>query len=94
MTAFGNRNFGSNKVAITWTMYARSDSQAVMKHEVITVQIVADSNSVETKKVQRFEETIKSYHNFVDSFGRSGRLKDAENYYLSSLKELEKLKKQ
>ena len=50
MTAFGNRNFGSNKVAITWTMYARSDSQAVMKHEVITVQIVADSNSVETKK--------------------------------------------
>ena len=25
-------------------------------------------NSVDVKKVERFEETIKSYHNFVDSF--------------------------
>jgi hypothetical protein len=30
----------------------------------------------------------------VDSFKESNNLKDAENYYLSSLKELEKLKSQ
>ena len=35
-------------------------------------------NSVITKKVERFEETIKSYHNFVDSLETatiSGKLK-------------------
>ena len=49
-------------------------------------------NSVDVKKVERFEETIKSYHNFVDSFKNSNYYREAENYYLSSLKELEKLK--
>ena len=49
-------------------------------------------NSIDVKKVERFEETIKSYHNFVDSFKNSSYYREAENYYLSSLKELEKLK--
>ena len=49
-------------------------------------------NSIDVKKVERFEETIKSYHNFVDSFKNSNYYREAENYYLSSLKELEKLK--
>ena len=48
--------------------------------------------SIDVKKVERFEETIKSYHNFVDSFKNSSYYREAENYYLSSLKELEKLK--
>jgi len=49
-------------------------------------------NSVDTKKTERFEDTIESYHTFVDSFKESKELKTAESYYLSSLKELEKLK--
>lgn len=49
-------------------------------------------NSVDVKKVERFEETIKSYHNFVDSFRNSNYFREAENFYSSSLKELEKLK--
>ncbi|MBM78625.1 MAG: outer membrane protein assembly factor BamD [Crocinitomicaceae bacterium] len=49
-------------------------------------------NSVETKKVERFEETIKSYHNFVDYFSESSNLKTAETYFNTSVKEIEKLK--
>ena len=49
-------------------------------------------NSVETKKVERFEETIKSYHNFVDYFSKSSNLKTAETYFSTSVKEIEKLK--
>lgn len=49
-------------------------------------------NSVEAKKVKRFEETIKSYHNFVDYFSESSNLKTAETYFNTSVKELEKLK--
>ncbi len=49
-------------------------------------------NSIETKKSERFKETIKSYHTFVDSFGSSKKLKQAESYYSTSIKELEKIK--
>lgn len=49
-------------------------------------------NSIESKKMERFEETIKSYHTFVDAFGSSKWLKQAENYYNSSVKELTKNK--
>ncbi len=48
-------------------------------------------NSIESKKAERYTATIKSYHTFVDLFGSSSKLKSAENYYLSSKKELEKL---
>lgn len=51
------------------------------------------SNSVDYKKVQRYQESIKSYLTFVDSFKNSKFAKEAESFYLSSLKELEKLKK-
>ena len=49
-------------------------------------------NSIITKKVERFEETIKSYHNFVDSFRNSNYFRKLKIFYSSSLKELEKLK--
>lgn len=50
------------------------------------------SNSVESKKIERFEETIKSYYTFVDSYKNSKFARESESFYLSSLKELEKLK--
>ena len=50
------------------------------------------SNSINSKKIVRFEESIKSYYTFVDSFKNSKFAKEAESFYLSSLKELEKLK--
>ena len=51
------------------------------------------SNSINSKKIVRFEESIKSYYTFVDSFKNSKFANEAESFYLSSLKELEKLKK-
>ena len=36
------------------------------------------SNSVDSKKAERFEETINSYHTFVDSFENSKHRKIAE----------------
>jgi len=50
------------------------------------------SNSIETKKEERYDNTIKSYHTFVDQFGSSKHLKSAENYYKSSQKELDKIR--
>jgi hypothetical protein len=48
---------------------------------------------VESKKVERFEESIKSYYTFVDSFKNSKFVNEAESFYLSTIDELEKLKK-
>ena len=47
-------------------------------------------NSIESKKSERFKETIKSYHTFVDSFGSSKKLKQAENYSAQVLRNWKK----
>lgn len=49
-------------------------------------------NSVESKKEERINNTIKSYHTFADQFEKSDYFKSAESYYTSCLKELEKIK--
>ncbi len=50
-------------------------------------------NSIESKKLERYNETIKSYHNFVDFFANSPYRKEAESIHRSSIAEIEKLKK-
>jgi outer membrane protein assembly factor BamD len=47
-------------------------------------------NSIEQKKKERYSETIKSYLKFVDSYKDSKYLRELENLYNTSLKQLEK----
>jgi len=47
--------------------------------------------SVEAKKEERLRNTIKSYHNFVDSFSKSKKIKQAESIYGTVLQELERI---
>ncbi|MFP5470987.1 MAG: outer membrane protein assembly factor BamD [Bacteroidia bacterium] len=47
--------------------------------------------SVDSKKSERYSETIKSYLTFVGSFKESKYLKEVENLYNNSVKQLEKL---
>lgn len=67
------------------------------KEEVLYLIIKSNylfaSNSILSKKESRFNETIKSYHTFVDRFEKSEYFKSAEGYYQSCVKELEKIKK-
>ena len=64
------------------------------KEEILFMIVKANfmfaSNSIESKKVERFEATIDSYLTFVDSFEKSSFLKTAESYYNSSIREIEK----
>ena len=53
--------------------------------------LLAD-NSIESKKEERYKETIKSYHKFANAFPNSKELNEAESLYYASLKELEKIK--
>ncbi len=91
---FKMEKYRSATIAFNSTIAEFPDTK--YKEEILFLSLKSNflfaSNSVERKKMERFEETIKSYHNFVDSFEKSKKIKEAENYYLSSLKELEKLK--
>ena len=49
-------------------------------------------NSVTSKKVERFEDTIKAYQNYIDKFADSKRANEAENIFKASQKQLESLK--
>ena len=51
-------------------------------------------NSIESKKAERYSETIKSYLKFVDSFEESEYSKTLESIYKDSLEALEKLKQE
>jgi len=58
---------------------------------ILKSKFIYASNSINSKKHERFEETIVSYHKFADSFSNSNYMNTAENYYNTCLKEIEKL---
>lgn len=49
-------------------------------------------NSIKEKKLERFNNTIEAYYNFVDSFKESKHLKEAESFYNKAVEELDKFK--
>ena len=92
---FRMEKFRSAIIALNTTILEFPNTQ--YKEEVLYLILKSNYlfavNSVISKKVERFEESIKSYYTFVDSFKNSKFANEAESFYLSSLKELEKLKK-
>jgi outer membrane protein assembly factor BamD len=51
-------------------------------------------NSIKEKKLQRFNETIEAYLNFVDSYKESKYLKEAESLYSKALDQKNKILKE
>ena len=49
-------------------------------------------NSVADRR-ERLRDAIRSYHNFVDAFGQSGRLSEAERMYDELIAELERIQR-
>ncbi len=49
-------------------------------------------NSIENKKLIRFEETSKFYYTFVAAFPKSKFVEEAEKYFKASLKEMDRIK--
>jgi len=92
---FKMEKFRSATIALNTTILEFPDTE--FKEEVLFLILKSNflfaSNSVESKKVERFEESIKSYYTFVDSFKNSKFVNEAESFYLSTIDELEKLKK-
>ena len=92
---FKMEKYRSATIALNTTILEFPDTK--YKEQVLFLILKSNflfaSNSIYSKKLARFEESIKSYYTFVDSFKNSKFAKEAESFYLSSIKELEKLKK-
>jgi outer membrane protein assembly factor BamD len=92
---FKMEKFRSATIALNTTILEFPDTE--FKEEVLFLILKSNflfaSNSVDSKKVERFEESIKSYYTFVDSYKSSKFVNEAESFYLSTIDELEKLKK-
>jgi outer membrane protein assembly factor BamD len=85
------------KAAITSFKGILKDFPDTKNAEVIYFKLIKASfeyaqKSIQTKKAERFNQTIEYYLNFIDKFASSKYSKEAQGIYTSSLKELENLK--
>jgi len=72
--------------------YPNSDYNEMALFNSVEASFLLAMNSVESKKMQRLEDSLKSYHKFVDNFPNSKHLKEAEIYYGKVLNEIKKLR--
>ncbi|MCB9198762.1 MAG: outer membrane protein assembly factor BamD [Flavobacteriales bacterium] len=80
---------------ITFGTTLKSYPDTEYKEEIMYLMVRSSyllaENSVEAKKMERYQETIKHYRIFADYFPQSEYLKNAQGYHDASLKEIEKL---
>ena len=80
--------------AVSFTNMLSDYPDTELREEVLYLIVKSNyklaSNSVKEKKVERFEETIKSYTKFVDNFPKSKKLKELEGFYTRALAESKK----
>ena len=90
-------NITSYKAAIIGFKNILKDYPDTKKADYITFSILKSSyeyatQSIPTKKEERFNETLTYYFNFIDKFATSKYAKDAQRIYEDSKAQLNKLK--
>lgn len=87
-----------NSAVITFDVTLEKYPDTEYKEEIMFLMVKSNylfaQNSIDSKKLERFQETVKSYRIFADYFPDSEYLKNALNYHDISLKEIEKLNNQ
>lgn len=86
------RNYRAAHVALE--EFLRKWPNSDHREEAMLILLRADHelamNSVADRKEERIRDAIRSYHNFVDAFGESSRLAEAERMYGDLIDELER----
>ncbi len=88
---YNMEEYAASAVAFTNMLsdYPDTDYREEALYLVVKSNYRLANNSIKEKKVERFEETIKSYTKFVDNFPKSERLKELEEYYNKALREVQ-----
>lgn len=79
---------------VTLQSYPDTEYREEIMYLMVKSNYLLAENSIETKKVERYQETVKSYSIFADYFPNSGYLKSAKSYHDTSKKAIEKLNNQ
>ncbi len=64
-----------------------------MEYLMVKSSFLFAKNSVETKQIERYNETLKLFNTFAENYSNSDYIKDANNINRDALKELESKKK-
>ncbi len=72
------------------TDYPTIDNQSEIQFLILDANYKLAINSVSSKKIERLNNTIASYRYFAKNFPEDNRLKEANNIYEKSIKQLEK----
>ena len=72
--------------------YPDTDLSEEIHFLILDANHLLASNSVSSKQRERWSSTISAYHQFVNKFENSVKLKDAESIFDKANKQLEKLK--
>lgn len=72
------------------TDYPTIDNQSEIQFLILDANYKLAINSVSSKKIERLNNTIASYRYFAKNFPEDNRIKEANNIYEKSIKQLEK----
>jgi outer membrane protein assembly factor BamD len=92
---YQTENYKSATVALNnlFRTFPESPHREEIEFLIVKSNYLLAVNSIESKKEERFNATIESYHKFVDDFGSESKyVKQAEDYYSNALRELDKMK--
>jgi outer membrane protein assembly factor BamD len=90
---FKMSKYKSAVIAFNSTIKAYPDTQyrEELMYLIVKANYLLAENSIDAKKAERYQETIKSYRIFADRYTESEYLKSAEGYQKASIKAIEKL---
>ena len=71
------------------TDYPTIDNQSEIQFLILDSNFKLATNSIKSKKIERLNNTIASYRSFAKNFPNDNRLKEANNIYEKSIKQLE-----
>ena len=91
---FQTQRYKSAVIALNNTLkeYPNSEYREEIMYMIVESNYRLAINSIESKKQERLENTIESYHKFVDNFENSSKIKSAELFYTNAIEELKAYK--
>jgi outer membrane protein assembly factor BamD len=92
---FNIGNYKSSVIALNHVIkeFPSCKYEEEMRFMVLKSSYLLAMNSVDEKKIERLEDTLKAYQNYIDKFADSKKANQAENLFKDAFKELEENRK-
>ena len=91
---FNLGEYKSSVIALKNTLKDYPDTQyrEELLFLILKSNFLLSKNSIEAKKIERYQTTVNEYYNLIDEYPNSKNIKEAEKIYNNSIKEIEQAK--